>query len=173
MPAPNFRSMLYGMPMVCGGMEDFDDLKTAFEEDYGEEYTMAQYQLDMEDEYENAVSLAKAFSENLVYHYVTVESGYYSGFQFFVEEKYSAIFDLDRNSKYCIDKESARYYFGLCRSSALREANAEKRKITRWLENLAGNSGYEVLVCTARFSNGEAFYERRTPRTSLLAAARA
>lgn len=173
MSAPNFRSMLYGMPMVCGGMEDFDDLKTAFEKDYGEEYTMAQYQFDMEDEYENAVSLAKAFSENLIFHDVTVKSGYYSGFQFFVEEKHSGQFDLDRDSRFCIDNEDAHYYFDLCRSRAIRAADAEKRKINRWLENLAENSGYEVLVCTARFSNGEAFYERRTPRTSLLAAVRA
>ena len=173
MSTPNFRSMLYGMPMVCGGMEDFDDLKTAFEEDYGEEYTIMQYQLDMEDEYENAAFLAKEFSENLIFHDVTVESGYYSGFQFFVEEKYSGQFDLDRDSRFCIDNEDAHYYFDLCRSRAIRAADAEKRKITRWLENLAANSGYEVLVCTARFSNGEAFYERRTPRTSLLAAVRA
>lgn len=173
MSAPNFRPMQYGMPMVCGGDEDFEEMKELYEKDTGYEYSYGMYLEDLENDFNEADDLAKAFSENLIFHDVTVESGYYSGFQFYVEEKYSAKFDLDRDSEYCIDNEDAHYYFDLCRSRAIRAADAEKRKIRKWLEKLAENSGYDVLVCTAVFSNGEACYSKRTKRTEMIAAARA
>lgn len=50
------------------------------------------------------------------------------------------------------------------RSQALRAADAEKRKIAKWLEKFQEN-GFEILVCTAKFSNGEAIYSRATPKT--------
>ena len=58
------------------------------------------------------------------------------------------------------------------RSKAIRAADAEKRKIAKWLEKLTEH-GFKVLIVTARFSNGETHYAERTPRTQLLAAARA
>ena len=85
-------------------------------------------------------------------------------------EKYSNEFDLDKSSKYCIDNDDAKYYFDVYRSVALREADREKRKIAKWLESLAKNGDFEILVCVGRFSNGEAVYSRRTPRTTLLSA---
>ena len=127
--------------------------------EYGEEYTEFMYEMDIEDEFNCAKELAEEFTENLIFHDVTVEGGYYQGFQFYVEEKYTKYFDLDKNSEYCIDNDDAHYYFDMCRSKALRAADAEKRKIEKWLNNLAAN-GFEKLVCIARFSNGEAIYKR-------------
>lgn len=166
MSAPNFKSMLYGMPMVCG--RTYGQMA----EDYEGEFTPDDYAFESQMEYEEAARMAEEFTENLKYHDVTVEGGYYESFQFYVQEKYDARFDLDKSSCYCIDNEDAHYYFDVCRSVAIREADREKRKIERWLESLA-NCGFNIVVCTARFSNGEAQYAIRTPRTAMIAAARA
>ena len=152
MSTPNFRDMEYNMPMVCGALTDDE------------------FQCEMD--YELAEQLASEFTENLTFHNVKIQSGYYYGFQFYVEEKYNNYFDLDKSSKYCIDNEDAHYYFDMFRSQALRVADAEKRKIVKWLEKLQEH-GFEILVCTAKFSNGEALYEKATPRAKLLAAVRA
>ena len=124
----------------------------------------------MQDEFERAKKLAKEFSNELNFHDIRIEGGYYRGFQFFVEEKYSGYFDLDKSSEYCISNDDAHYYFDMCRSKAIRAADAEKRRITRWLISLQ-DKGFDILVCTARFSNGEACYSKLTSRTKLIAAA--
>ena len=172
MSTPNFKFMLYGMPLVVGGMNPYEDLKERYEEETSEEYTENMFFWDLQNESGEACSEAENFTETLKYHDVTVESGYYIGFQFFVEEKHSNRFDLDKSSKYCIDNEDAHYYFDVCRSVALREADREKRKIRKWLEKIADSHGYENLVCCGVFSNGEAVYKPRTPRTELIAAAK-
>lgn len=159
MSAPNFKFMLYGMPLIVGGMINYADLKELYE---------WELQVEMED----AQNEAENFTKSLKYHDVTIESGHYMGFQFYVEEKYSGAFDLDKSSKYCITNDEAHYYFDVCRSVALREADKEKRKINKWLELIAENYGYENLVCCGVFSNGEAVYKHRTPRTELIAAAK-
>lgn len=170
MSASNFGDMEYNMSLVCGGLESFDEMAKAYEEETEEEYSEELYEWDLQDEFEMAEQLAKEFSNSLTFHDVTIESGYYYGFQFWVEEKYSKYFDLDKSSECCIDNEDAHYYFDMCRSKAIRAADAEKRKIAKWLEKLQEN-GFEILVCTAKFSNGEAIYSRATPRTKLIAAA--
>lgn len=159
MSCPNFRPMLYGMPLVCACLEDFNDMAAEYEKETGEEFDQFLYEMEMQEEADEAKRLAEDFTENLRFHDVTVISGYYNGVQFFVEEKNSAVFDLDKDSKYCIDNEDAHYYYGECRSKVIRAADAEKRKIRRWLENLKSN-GYEILAVTARFSNGETLYGR-------------
>lgn len=170
MSTPNFRDMEYNMPMVCGGLKSFDEMAKAYEKETGDEYSEGLYEWDLQDEIETAEQLAEEFSNSLTFHDITIESGHYCGFQFWVEEKYSKYFDLDKSSEYCIDNEDAHYYFDMFRSQALRAADAEKRKIAKWLEKLQEN-GFEILVCTAKFSNGEAIYSRTTPRTKLIAAA--
>lgn len=149
MSTANFKSMEYGMPMVCGGMneDEFDNMI----------------------EYERAEYLAENFTADLQFHDISIECGHYQGFQFYVEEKYSGYFDLDKESKCCIDNEDAHYYFDMCRSKAIRAADAEKRKINKWLENLE-NDGFVILVCAVRFSNGEAYYSIRNNRTRLMSA---
>ena len=109
--------------------------------------------------YRSAREMAENFTAGLKFHTVTVLPGYYEGFQFWVEEKHSDYFDLDRESEYCIDNEYARYYFDTCRSKALRAAEAEKRRIIRWLVALDGK-GFDILVCKGVFSNGIAVYAK-------------
>ena len=151
MSCPNFEPMKYGMPMVCGGL---------YLEEDNDEYW----------EFKDASYLAEKFTKELKYHDVNVQSGYYSGFQFVVDEKRSSQFDLDKDSEYCIDNEDAHYYYDMCRSQVIRKADAEKRKIRKWLEKIAEDYGYEILVRTALFSNGEAVYERRSPRSMIKSA---
>lgn len=164
MSAPNFRLMDYNMPMVCGGygIKDFGKLKAEYEAEYDEEYTEGMYESDMEFESEEAEQMAENFSNGLKYHKVEIEGGYYYGFQFTVSELYGKQFDLDKSSEYCIDNDDAHYYFDCCRSKAIREADAEKRKIRKWLEETAAKCDFEILVCLGIFSNGEAVYDRRT-----------
>lgn len=161
MSTANFAEMEYGMPLVCGGIKSFDEMAKAYEEETGEEYSEGLYEWDLQDEFETAEQLAEEFSDSLTFHDVRIESGYYQGFQFYVEEKFSKYFDLDKESEYCIDNEDAHYYFDMCRSKAIKAADAEKRKIAKWLEKLQEN-GFEILVCKAKFSNGEALYSRVT-----------
>ena len=151
MSCPNFKQMDYDMPMVCGGLYVDDEYDAWWE-------------------FEEACRLASSFSEELEFHEVTVEGGYYYGFQFVVEEKNSRMFDLDKDSPYCIDNEDAHYYYGMCRSRVVRKAFSEKCKIKNWLEKIASEYDYEILVRTALFSNGEAVYERRTPRSIMKSA---
>jgi len=169
MSAPNFKPMEYNMPMVCGGMNYWEQ-KEAYEKEYEEEYTPEMFYMDTEEEFNEAQAMAENFTGNLKFHDVTVIGGYYEGFQFWVEEKYSGYFDLDKGSRYCIDNEDARYYFDMYRSQALRAAESEKRKIERWLESLNGH-GFEILVCTGRFSDGSATYGNRNNVRARLKAA--
>lgn len=158
MGTANFRRMNYDMPLVCGGLEDFADVAEKYMEEFGEEMTEGAFYGWLEDEAENAREIAETFTENLKFHDVTIISGYYEGFQFFVTEKFENRFDLDRDSEYCIDNDDAHYYFDMCRSAAIRAADAEKRKIRRWLENLARS--YTMLECYGMFSNGMAAYRK-------------
>lgn len=157
----NFEPMEYGMPLVCGGLGYYEDYKECYEEEFGEEYTEDMFYFDLDCEFDNARILAEKFSDDLKYHKVSVQSGYYQGFQFIVNELYDNMFDLDKESPYCIDNEDANYYFGMCRSKVLRSADAEKRKINKWLEEMGKMGGFEILVCGGVFSNGEAIYYKR------------
>lgn len=56
------------------------------------------------------------------------------------------------------DNDDCRYYFDCCRSAAYRKYAAEIRKINRFMEKLGKAYGFEELVCTGRFSNGEAMF---------------
>lgn len=155
MSAPNFRPMLYGMPMVCG--KTYGQMKEDYESELGEEFSDGAYEYEAYNEFEEAEAAAEEFSECLKYHDVTVEAGRYDSFQFYVQEKYDNYFDLDRSSPYCIKNEDAHYYFDVCRSVAIREADREKRKIEKWLCSLT-DYGYNVVSCVGHFGNGEAVY---------------
>ena len=159
MGTTNFMRMGYGMPMVCGHL-DYLEMKEDYEAETGEEYAEWMYYDDQEEQFREAEELAAEFSENLKYHTVSVEPGYYDGFQFWVQEKSDGYFNFDKDSERCIDNEDAHYYYDLCRSKVLRAAEAEKRKISRWLESLDGN-GFEILVCVGIFSDGTGVYKKR------------
>lgn len=172
MSTANFSRMNYNLPMICGKpfgelvreylMEDHDadEVEELLEDSDGSEYWML-----AQDEYDRAQEIAEDFSRSLTFYKVTVESGYYDGFMFQVETSEGIEYDE-------IDNEDARYYFDRCRSKVIRDSAAELRKIGRWLRSLTG-FGFVEVVCTGRFSNGKATYSIVSPRTELLAAARA
>ena len=59
-----------------------------------------------------------------------------------------------------LDNDSARYYFDLCRSHAIRKYEAEQRKINKILAKIGGAYGMDKLAIYARFSNGETWYTK-------------
>lgn len=152
MSAPNYNRMNCDMPLIVGGMNCRDDI-------------------DFDVAWDNAMWRINKFAQenDLQFYSISIQSGRYEGFQFQVYEIYENEFDLDKDSRYCIDNETAKSYFGMYRSQVLRKAEAEWRKIEKWLKNLERlNEGYEWLVCTAIFSNGEAIYDRHDNKRAQL-----
>ena len=157
MSTPNFEFMKYGMPLIIAETPCYDDMKEQYEEDTGEEYDEDIYCMDCQFIAEDMQNLADEINDTLEYFTVEVQDGYYSDLQFIVNQVYENMFDLDKDSKYCIDNEDAHYYFGECRSKVLRKADAEKRRIYKWLKSMK-KLGYIELNCDGVFSNGEAVY---------------
>lgn len=155
MSCPNFLHMKYDMPLICG--KTFEQAAADYLRDYGEEMTEDIFLMEEQFMIEDAEQLAKQFTESLKFHTVSVEAGYYTSYQFYVEEKYHDLFDLEKSAAYCLDNEDARYYFDMCRSEVIRRAASEKRRIRKWLNNLR-NNGFNLVHCTGIFSNGEAVY---------------
>ncbi len=102
-------------------------------------------------------------NRDLLFHKITMQSGYYTGVQFYVEAEH----DL---GEYDYDNEECHYYFDCCRSVAYRKYQSEINKINRKLKYMAKQYGFEELVCTARFSNGAALFSRVNSRTRLYTA---
>ena len=105
-----------------------------------------------EDNVFNMQTAADKVNEYLTFFKVTVESGYYCGLQFFV--------DTDKGSPEEMDNGDCQYYFGKCRSKAIRAYKAEIRYINKWLAQQGKELGLTELICAAIFSNGEAMYVR-------------
>ena len=77
--------------------------------------------------------------------------GYYAGVQTYVD-----ILDDPRE----MDNEGCQYYFGICRSKAIRKLESEIKFInTKLLPYIRDNSSFEKLYCVGVFSNGEAIYQ--------------
>jgi hypothetical protein len=109
----------------------------------------------MDDMVRNMEAKAKELNEYLTFYTVSVESGYYSGLQFYVDEKYCDVEDMDN--------EDARMEFGMCRSKMLRKYNSEGNWLRRELRKAKDELGLVELGVTARFSNGEVWYTEIKP----------
>lgn len=103
--------------------------------------------------------VAEELNEAQDFYTVSVESGYYSGVQFYVDENYWKV-EKWTNS-------DAQDEFGICRSEMLRRFKVAGNKIRRGLYKAAKDLGLDVLVCTARFSNGEAWFTKVDPNKPL------
>jgi hypothetical protein len=68
---------------------------------------------------------AKALNDSLIFYEVSVESGYYTGVQFYVDEKYWKLEDMDN--------EESNDEFGMCRSKMLRKYESEGNRLRREL----------------------------------------
>lgn len=107
--------------------------------------------------YMEAEQLADKFNEELMFYQIKISSGYYDGLQTFVEQTdwnyYNNVEDMDN--------DACRYYFGMCRSIAIRKHNAEVNRINKKLLPLFKKElGFDHIKCIGVFSNGEAIYER-------------
>lgn len=89
-------------------------------------------------------------NSGLLFHKVSVESGYYYGLQLYVEECHNP-------NEY--DNIDCRCYFDMYRSVAIRRYNSEVNKLCRVLRRLGAEFGFVELSCVDVFANGEAFYE--------------
>ena len=151
----NFSTANYDMPLVIGGLLDFDELKESYEEYNEEEYTKWMFEDDLWFDCDNAQWIAKNFTEGLKYHEIEVEGGYYYGYQFQVYERmgYKGTYEMDE-----LDNEDCHQYYGECRSKVARKVKSEKNKIRKWLKELVKDYGYTEIECVGVFSNGEAVY---------------
>lgn len=138
-------------------------------EEYREEYYDADNNADadLEESYENDMrfweedfysdiynggfkDMMEDFNDVLTFHKLEYRSGYYEGVQIYVREK---------ENPNELDNDNCNYYFGMCRSKAIRKYDVEVRKINRWLDVVAFGEGWRELRCIGIFSNGEAIYE--------------
>jgi hypothetical protein len=161
MSTANFRSMEYGLPMVIGGIYDSDFVESLkrehfieFEEEMTDKEINAELEFYAEEALNEAEEMVENFNDSLEYFNVEVISGYYYGFQFYVSGKYFDNYAEEMNN------EDAHYYFDKCRSQAVRAAESELRRISKWLRKIQKQYGYDMIECIGRFSNGEALYRK-------------
>lgn len=176
MSAPNFRIMrdfpLFAKDFyveakqcpTCGAIQDVQNKRCEFC-DTNEELEDCCYfdDVECEDVCDIIRSELDDLNREYMFHKITLESGHYSGVQLYVEVEY----DLHG---YDYDNDECHYYFDCCRSVAYRKYQSEINKINRKLSNLAKRYGFDELVCTGWFSNGETRFSIATPRTRLYAA---
>ena len=131
----------------CGA--DLSDVSAEFD-DQAESFFYEDITQDLEKE-----------NAGLLFHEITIESGYYEGLQLYVSLTHAAdnAGFTDNGPEY-VDNESTRYYLDLCRSAAIRKYEAEQRKVNRILEEISRAYGMCKLGIYARFSNGETWYTK-------------
>lgn len=112
-----------------------------------------------------------ALNSELKFFKISIESGYYTGAQLWVDVTRDADNAGFYDDGYDTDNWYCRYWFDMCRSEAIRKYEAERRKVLRMLAKLAKSWGFEEYVCIARFSNGEAWYEKAINKRARLKAA--
>ena len=84
--------------------------------------------------YEDILQDLEEVNDGLLFHEISIESGYYDGLQLYVTLTHAAdnAGFTDNGPEYA-DNESTRYYLDLCRSAAIRKYEAEQRKVNRIL----------------------------------------
>lgn len=163
MSAPNFKTMsdfplIVAEPQyrkVCPGcgLSHCDDAETC--EECGTDLSSVEAEYDdlaAEDDYSNMKWYADKANEEQDFFTVTVESGYYTGLQFYVEEKYD---DIEEWSN-----DDAQYEFGMSRSEMLRKYKAAGNAVRKMLAKAKEDLCLTELSCMGVFSNGEAVYRK-------------
>lgn len=93
-----------------------------------------------------------SMNERQPFYKVSIESGYYCGVQFYVEENYDHL-------EYW-NNEDCRNELDMCRSEMLRKYKAAGNMIRRELNKARKELGMMELGIVARFSNGETVYTK-------------
>jgi hypothetical protein len=111
--------------------------------------------------YEDILRDLEEINTGLLFHEISIESGYYEGLQLYVSLTHAADHaGFTENGPEYADNESTRYYLDLCRSAAIRKYEAEQRKVNRILAKIGRAYGMDKLAIYARFSNGETWYTK-------------
>ena len=140
MATANFGTMKYDMPLIVGGFRDENDPDWEWH-NYEEVECIKE---DLAD-----------FNDTLKHFEVGIESGYYDGFQFTVEQtdEYWDYEDLPT-----MTDDDADYYYGDTVENIRKEFEQDSKNIKEYLYNLKAN-GFIELIKVAQFSNGEAMYK--------------
>lgn len=88
---------------------------------------------------------------NLVFFRPKLSPGYYEGVQILFE----VVGDPNEMSN-----DETQYWFGMCRSKAIRAYKSEINKINRRIDKLVDYSIWMKLSTVGRFSNGECVYRQ-------------
>ena len=108
--------------------------------------------------YNKAKWLATSLNNELTFYKIIITEGYYVGLQTFVQGT-----EWQTQTEYLeeLSNEDCHYYFGMCRSKAIRKHKAEVNRINKKLLPLFKKElGFDHIKCIGVFSNGEAIYER-------------
>ena len=140
MATANFGTMKYDMPLIVGGFYDEDDPDCEWQS-YEEVKCIKE---DLAD-----------FNDTLKHFEVGIESGYYDGFQFTVEQtdEYWDYEDLPT-----MTDDDADYYYGDTVENIRKEFEQDLKNIKEYLYSLKAN-GFKELIKVTQFSNGEAMYK--------------
>ena len=140
MATANFGTMKYDMPLIVGGFRDEHDPDWEW-------HNCEEVECIKED-------LAD-FNDTLKHFEVGIESGYYDGFQFTVEQtdEYWDYEDLPT-----MTDDDADYYYGDTVENIRKEFEQDLKNIKEYLYNLKAN-GFMELIKVAQFSNVEAMYK--------------
>lgn len=109
------------------------------------------------DTFQNAKWLAKRINKELTFYKIRIKCGYYCGLQTIIDQTDWDYYDNVED----MDNDACKYYFGMCRSIAIRKYKAEINRINKKLLPLFEKElGFNRIRCIGVFSNGEAIYER-------------
>lgn len=87
---------------------------------------------------------------DLIFHKISLKSGYYSGVQILVEQG---------EDPTTLDNYDCQYCFGMCKSQAVRLFEAEVKRVNKKILPKFETIGFFKINCLGVFSNGEAIYE--------------
>ena len=166
MGTANFRTMkhfpLYTYPTVhwetycpdCHTWFEYDEDDTVCPFCGGEDIFHDDNGMYLAEEFMHDISPnIERLNDGLLFHKVAIESGYYTGLQFYVEAEH----DLE---EYEYDEDDCQWNFDMSRSRAHCMFYSERVKLRTKLAELAHYHGMDELFCIGVFSNGEAVYER-------------
>jgi len=148
MSTSNFYSMdNFPLYVVCNSDFTYEDEETG-EEIFEEIFVY--------DFIENVESELEKINDDLLFHKITLKSGYYDGIQLYIETLHD---DLEDMEKYW-NNEDTKYQFDMCKSLTLRKFKTEINKVNRILKKIAEENGMTKLGVVGRFSNGETVYTK-------------
>lgn len=154
MSTANFHTMdnfpLYAISDEAFYYQPLNEFDEPEGEEVFDEYEAQLFYNNVEKELDN-------INSDLLFHKITLKSGYYAGTQIYIENTHDTLEDLIKHW----DNRDCRYEFDLYKSQVIRKFQAEINKINnKILPKIAKKHGFEQYTVYARFSNGETWYTK-------------